>query len=85
MGFKLLTLINNDGADHSAMDTTVRNSKKSWLAIKDKIDDENILDTFDLLFEGLELSIKNKETEMIKILAQMDLCLVDVLEKRLTS
>ncbi len=34
-------------------------------------------------FEGLELSVKDKDTKMLKILAHMDLSLVDSIEKHL--
>jgi len=38
---------------------------------------------FNLLFQGLEESVKTKNSVMIKILAELDLALVDVIEKQI--
>ncbi|PHS57855.1 MAG: hypothetical protein COB17_05215 [Sulfurimonas sp.] len=63
------------------MAKTVANAKIEWIAINGKIKDQNSVDAFNLLFNGLTLSIKNENAKMVEILASMDLALVDIIEK----
>lgn len=83
MGFKILSLINQADINYVVIEKVIIASKQHWLAINNKINDENSIDVFNLLFEGLELSVKDKDTKMLKILANMDLSLVDIVEKNL--
>ena len=46
------------------------------------MEDENAIDSFDLLFKGLSHATTKQDKEMLKILASMDLALVDVIEKQ---
>lgn len=81
MGFEIISLINQKKIDYIAIEKLIIANKQHWLAIRDKISDENSIDLFNLLFEGLELSVKNKDTKMLKMLAHMDLSIVDIIEK----
>lgn len=83
MGFRLLAILKKDKIDYNNMNKVLSNSKKSWNNIKGNIKDKNRVDAFNLLFDGLELSIKNQNKDMIKILAYMDLSLVDIIENNL--
>jgi hypothetical protein len=81
MGFRLLALAQMQDIDYIQMKSAVTQAQTEWIAIKDKIDDKNSVDAFNLLFSALQLSIKHKDSKMIQILASMDLALVDVIEK----
>jgi len=65
------------------MSNVIANAKINWNAIKEKVKDENSVDAFNLLFEGLEDSVQTKNSTMIKILAELNLALVDVIEKKI--
>lgn len=80
MGFKVLALLSEGKTDWNTIKTTITNSKVQWNALSEKVKDNNLKDTFNFLFEGLNESVKNKDQKMTKILAAMDLSLVDVLE-----
>lgn len=80
MGFEILALLNQKNIDFVEIETLIIASKEYWLALKDKVKNQNNLDSFELLFKGLELSVKNKDVKMLKIFASMDLSLVDILE-----
>ncbi len=83
MGFRLLALLNTKNINYAQMSKVITSAKVHWNAIKNKLKDENSVDAFNLLFEGLEHSVKSKNDEMIKILAELDLALVDVIEKQI--
>lgn len=80
MGFKVLALLNQEKIDWKNIEQTVDGVKKEWLALSPEIKDNNLKDSFEYLFEGLNVSAKNKDGKMGEILASMDLSLVDVLE-----
>ncbi|MCF6308982.1 MAG: hypothetical protein L3J19_00690 [Sulfurimonas sp.] len=80
MGFEILALLNQKNIDFAEIETLIIASKEHWLALKDKVKNKNNLDSFELLFKGLELSAKNKDVKMLQIWASMDLSLVDILE-----
>ncbi|MDD5406034.1 MAG: hypothetical protein PHE73_03710 [Sulfurovaceae bacterium] len=81
MGFMTLSLLEQDKIDYSKISSTVALSQKHWLAIRNKIKDKNVVGSFDLIYKGMNLSIKDKNNEMIKIFATMTLYMVDVGEK----
>jgi len=83
MGFRLLALLNAKNTDYTQMSKIITNAKINWNAIKEKVKDENSVDAFNLLFQGLEESVRTKNSVMIKILAELDLALVDVIEKKI--
>lgn len=80
MGFKVLALLSQDNIDWSTIDQTVLNAQQEWQVLEIKVTDNNLKDSFNFLFEGLYLSVKNRDVKMGEILAAMDLSLVDVLE-----
>ena len=80
MGFSILALLSTENPNFTQISHAVSNAKSNWNAIKEKIEDENKVEAFDLLFQGLEHSLEVKDKKMFNILAQMDLALVDVVE-----
>ncbi|SFV67943.1 hypothetical protein MNB_SM-5-660 [hydrothermal vent metagenome] len=80
MGFKILALLSTKNPDFTQISDAISNAKNNWNAIKGKIKDENKVEAFDLLFQGLDHSLQIKDKKMLNILAQMDLALVDVVE-----
>lgn len=81
MGFKILALLNQDKIDWTVIELTISNAQKDWIELNPKIKDDNLKDTFNYLFKGLLLNAETKDVNMCGILANMDLSLVDVLEK----
>ncbi len=80
MGYQILALLKQNKADWKAVADAVAIGQKNWLALSAKVKDYNMKDSFNQLFKGLNLSIKQKNNQMITILCYMDLSLVDVLE-----
>ena len=80
MGFRILALLSNKNPNLTQIAQVISNAKNDWNAIKSKINDENKVEAFTLLFDGMEHSVQTRDTKMLKILAQMNLALVDVLE-----
>lgn len=80
MGFKVLALLSQDNIDWLTIDQTVLNAQQEWQVLEIKVTDNNLKESFNFLFEGLYLSVKNRDVKMGEILAAMDLSLVDVLE-----
>lgn len=80
MGFKVLALLHQDKIDWQTIEQTISSVQKEWLVLSPNVKDNNMKDSFEHLFEGLHLSVENKNVKMGEILAEMDLSLVDVLE-----
>ncbi len=80
LGFKTLALLNQDKIDWEKFETTISNVQQVWVTFRKNINDNNLKNSFNYLFEALHLSAKNKDAKMAKILSSMDLNLVDVLE-----
>ena len=80
MGFKVLALLHQDKIDWQNIEQTISSVQKEWLVLSPNVKDTNLKDSFEYLFEGLHLSVENKNVKMGEILAKMDLSLVDVLE-----
>ncbi len=80
MGFQILALLSTKNPNFTQISYAISHAKYNWNAIKEKIEDENKVEAFDLLFQGLNHSLQIKDKKMLKILAQMDLALVDVVE-----
>ncbi|GET28401.1 hypothetical protein [Prolixibacter sp. SD074] len=83
MGFKILALLNQEKIDWANIELTISNVQKKWTALSPNVADRNLKDSFNYLFKALQLSTQNKDISMIKILADMDLSLVDVLENNI--
>jgi len=82
MGFEILSLIEAGDIDFTLIQSIINETKKDWMFLRDDIDDENQIDAFDLLFEGLLHATLQHDDKMLKILASMDLALVDIIEKQ---
>ena len=82
MGFEILSLISNKEVNYEQIQSIINESQKSWMFLRDNMQDKNAIDAFDLLFKALSHSTIKHNTEMLKILASMDLALVDVIEKQ---
>jgi hypothetical protein len=83
MGFEVLSLISNKEINYEQIQNIINQAQKSWIFLRDDMQDKNSVDSFDLLFEALSHSTNKHDYEMLKILASMDLALVDVIEKQL--
>jgi len=80
MGFEILSLLSTDSIDYTQIQSIINETKKDWMFLRDNVDDENKIDAFDLLFEGFLHATLQHDDKMLKILASMDLALVDVIE-----
>lgn len=83
MGFEILSLIEKGDIDFTQIQSIVNEAKKEWMFLRDSINDENQIDAFDLLFQGLVHAAVEHDTKMLKLLSSMDLALVDIIEKQL--
>lgn len=81
MGFKILALLNQDKINWTALEQTISDTQKIWFTLNPKVNDHNLIDTFNYLFKGLHFSAEKKDVKMCEIQANMTLSLVDVLEK----
>lgn len=79
-GYKTLALLTQKNIDWNNVKQSLDEGQNAYLVLKPKVKDGNLTDTFDYLFNGLALGTANKDVKMTKILANMDLTLVDVLE-----
>lgn len=82
MGFEILSLIRKKGINYEQIQSIINEAQKSWMFLRDDMKDENSIDSFDLLFKALSHATIKQDKEMLKILASMDLALVDVIEKQ---
>jgi len=82
MGFEILSLLSTNSIDYIQIQSIINEAKKDWMFLRDNIDDENKIDTFNLLFYGLLHATLQHDDKMLKILASMDLALVDVIEQQ---
>ncbi len=80
MGFEILSLLSTDSIDYTQIQSIINETKKDWMFLRDNVDDENKIDAFDLLFEGFLHATLQHDGKMLKILASMDLALVDAIE-----
>ncbi len=82
MGFEIIALTNQNDIDYAKINQILLQSKKSWRVFSTQVKDKNMVDAFALLFSGLDTSIKQKNNPIIKTFSNLDLALVDVLEKQ---
>lgn len=82
MGFEILSLLSKKSVDYKQIQSIINEAQNSWLSIKNNVKDENSVDSFDLLFQGVLHATMKQDREMLKILASMDLALVDIIEKQ---
>lgn len=82
MGFEILSLISNKDVNYEQIQGIINEAQKSWMFLRDDMQDENAIDSFDLLFKALSHATIKHDYEMLKILASMDLALVDVIEQQ---
>jgi hypothetical protein len=80
MGFKILALLNQKDINWAVIEQTITNVEKQWNVLSKSVTDNNLKDSFRYLFQGLHLGATNKNADISKILASMDLSMVDVLE-----
>ena len=82
MGFEILSLISNKDVNYEQIQSIINEAQKKWMFLRDDMENENAIDSFDLLFKALSHATIKHDYEMLKILASMDLALVDVIEKQ---
>jgi len=83
MGFEVLSLLSKKSIDYIQIQSIINKSQKSWISLRESLKDENSIDSFDLLFKALYHATMKRDSEMLGILASMDLALVDIIEKQL--
>ena len=83
MGFKVLALINQEVINWEEISVTIINIEKQWRTLRPKVSDSNLQASFDFLFQALHHSVKIQDPIIIKLLSNMDLSMVDVLENNL--
>jgi hypothetical protein len=81
MGYKVLALLHQDKVDWKEIKSTINDTEKTWKALSPKVKDGNLKDTFNYLFKGLNTSADTNDAKFCDIMGNMDLTLVDVLEK----
>ncbi len=82
MGFEILSLLSKNSIDYTQIQSIINEAQKDWMFLRDNVKDENFIDSFDLLFKALFHATLKHDEKMLKILASMDLALVDVIEKQ---
>ena len=82
MGFEILSLISNKAVNYEQIQSIINEAQKSWMFLRGDMQDENAIDSFDLLFKALSHATMKQDKEMLTILASMDLALVDVIEQQ---
>ncbi|WKD86651.1 hypothetical protein KCTC32516_02027 [Polaribacter huanghezhanensis] len=80
LGFKILALIDQKKIDWKNIEHTTKNVEQVWKSLSTEVKDSNLKASFNLLFDGIHLSVKEKNKKMAAIFANMVLDLVDVLE-----
>jgi len=80
MGYHVLALLKQDKINWETIAKSIELGKGNWASLRQEVKDSNLKDTFNQLFSGLQLSVKQKNSEAAKIFASMGLSLVDVLE-----
>ncbi len=80
MGYQVLALLKQDNVDWNAVSNAAAIGQQNWLILRTQVKDYNLKDSFNQLFKGMQLSIKQKNAGMATILGKLDLSLVDVLE-----
>jgi hypothetical protein len=84
-GFKLRVLAAAPHPEWDAMRKIVVDASAWWTAIKSKISDKALRDTFNSTIAGLEQAAKIEDRPMLNFAAQIDLDLVDLLEKHFAA
>jgi len=82
MGFEILSFLSNKNVSYEQIQGIINEAQKSWMFLRDDMQDKNAIDSFDLLFKALSHATIKQDKGMLEILASMDLALVDVIEKQ---
>ena len=80
-GFKLHVLDAAPKPDWDAMRKTVADAVAWWDAMKSKVSDKKLRDAFNSTVRGMQQAASSENRPMLQYAAQMDLDLVDLLEK----
>jgi hypothetical protein len=80
LGFKILALIDQKKIEWKNIEDTTKSVEQVWKSLSTEVKDSNLKASFNLLFDGIHLSVKEKNKKMAGIFANMVLDLVDVLE-----
>jgi len=80
-GFKLHVLAAAPQPDWGAMRGTAEDAAGWWAAIKSKVSDSKLRDAFSTTARGMQQAGKAEHLPMLDFAAQMDLDLVDLLER----
>lgn len=82
MGYKTLALVKQGKVDYTQIEALNVETMHRWNKLRVRVKDENMADSFDLVFKGIQKGCDQKNIDMLTIFASLDLTLVDVLEKQ---
>ena len=80
-GFKLHVLASVPHPDWVAIRRTISDTDRWWMATRPKVSDKALRDAFDSTLRGLHEAEKLESVPMLNFAAQIDLDLVDLLER----
>ena len=80
-GFKFRVLTASPKTDWSDVRQTVDETARWWKVIKKKVSEKGLRDAFGTLIGGLEEASKSKNLPLLRFAAQVELDLVDLLER----
>jgi hypothetical protein len=81
VGFKIQVLLKQNIIDWNLISDAATEGASLWNKIKNKISDKGLQDIMNTAIKGIKNSANSKNIEMLKFAAQVDLDLVDLLEK----
>jgi hypothetical protein len=82
VGFKLRVLLNAPSLNWATIEKTVEEAEHHWSKIEPRMADNGLRDAFRLIIAGMNKAAKSKNSEMAVFAAQVDLALVDLLERQ---
>jgi hypothetical protein len=80
-GFKLKVLLHGKSPDWSVLRKTAEEARRQWTAIEYRVSDQGIRDAVNVMITGLKQATTSRNAEMALFAAQLDLALVDLLER----
>jgi len=80
-GFRLKVLLHGKSPDWSILRKTAEEAHRHWTAIEYRVSDQGIRDAVNTMITGLKQATTSRNAEMALFAAQVDLALVDLLEK----
>jgi hypothetical protein len=80
-GFKMKVLLHGKSPDWSVLRKTAEEARRHWTAMEYRVSDQGIRDAVNVMISGLNKATTSRNGEMALFAAQVDLALVDLLER----